>query len=37
MLKSIKWRATKPLVRAAVAGSTVVALIASTGAPMKWR
>ncbi len=34
--KSIKWRITSPVVRAAAIGGTVVALIAATGAPFKW-
>ncbi len=35
--RSIKWRITAPAYRAAAVGGTVVALIAATGAPWKWR
>ena len=36
MMKSIKWRAAKPMYRAGVTVATVAGLIAATGAPMKW-
>jgi hypothetical protein len=36
MKASIKWRAAKPMYRASVTIGSVVALIATTGAPMKW-
>jgi hypothetical protein len=32
----IKWRVKTPAYRAAAAAGSVVALIAATGAPMKW-
>lgn len=36
MKTSIKWRAKTPMYRAVVSVSTIVGLIAATGAPMKW-
>lgn len=35
--KTIKWRIIAPTYRAAAAAGTVVALVAATGAPQKWR
>ena len=35
--KTIKWRAVAPVYRAGAAATTIIALIAATGAPQKWR
>lgn len=35
-MRTIKWRAAAPLVRAGAVAGTVVALIAVVGAPYKW-
>jgi hypothetical protein len=34
--KVIRWRAAAPIAKAAVSAGTVVALVASVGAPFKW-
>lgn len=34
--KVIKWRTAAPIAKAAVSAGTVVALIATVGAPLKW-
>jgi hypothetical protein len=35
--KVIKWRVASPVLRVAATAGTVVALIATVGAPQKWR
>ena len=35
-MKTIKWRAVKPVYRAGIMIGTVAGLIVATGAPMKW-
>lgn len=35
--KTIKWRLVAPAYRAAATAGTVVALVATVGAPWKWR
>lgn len=35
-MKTIKWRAAKPVYRAGIMIGTVAGLIIATGAPMKW-
>ena len=35
--KTIKWRMAAPAYRVAATAGTVVALVAATGAPWKWR
>ena len=34
--KTIKWRVAAPMFRAAASAGTVVALVATVGAPWKW-
>jgi hypothetical protein len=34
--KVIKWRAAAPIAKAAASAATVVAVIATVGAPLKW-
>ena len=34
--KVIKWRVAAPVAKAAASAATVVALIATVGAPLKW-